>query len=232
VFVAVAVYGRAHFDRRVMPDRSAGRRRSFWGCRLPRPRRTVKDVRQRVDAPVLQGVASGRRSGGRDDLVGDVSVARARGAEVARALRIAMTASLAIGIALALLGFVAALRDFENRSRANSSVSELDRRYGDWLLFPTIIRDRGVVEYARATMPETARYRILIGSAWTPVLRTRWTRSIEEDFLRFYLLPRRQTHDLSTPWVICLACNTTVLGRDVDVLRRGSNGMLFLRGSR
>jgi hypothetical protein len=115
------------------------------------------------------------------------------------------------------------------RAQDNASLSTLDREYGTWKNFPRIIRDRAVVETALTTIPEDAAYRVLIGSRWDPALRTRWTSSLERDFIRFYLMPRRLTDSAQSQWVLCLACSPRVLGRDVRVLARGRDGMLLLR---
>lgn len=152
-------------------------------------------------------------------------------AEVGRVVRVAVTASVVLVVAFGLEGFASALRDLDDRAAANSSIGELGRIYGDVLPHPPVIRDKRVVEHARSTVPERATYRIVIGSGWNASRRVRWTRSIEEDFLRFHLLPRRQTFSSSTPWVFCLGCDTAAQGRNVRVLARGSDGMLFLRVS-
>jgi len=144
-------------------------------------------------------------------------------------VRLAVTALVIAITAYAIAGFVLALQDLDQRADSNSSISDLDRQYGTWRYFPKIIRDRKVVENARRSMPENATYRVLIGSGWKPAMRSQWSTSLERDFLRFYLLPRRQTDSPMANWAFCLACDLTVFPSRVNVLSRGRDGMLFLR---
>lgn len=143
-------------------------------------------------------------------------------------LRLATILVIALISLYAETALLLALTSIEQRADDNASLSELDRRYGTWRNFPRIIRDRSVVEKALATIPERAEYRVLIGPRWEPALQTRWTSSLERDFIRFHLMPRRLTSE-GSPWVICLACSRNALGRDVKVLARGRDGMLLLR---
>ena len=143
--------------------------------------------------------------------------------------RLAVTVVLLSITAYAIAGLALALRDLDQRADNNSSISDLDRQYGTWRYFPRIIRDRQVVEYARANMPENATYRVIIGPGWKPAMRSQWSTSLERDFLRFYLLPRRQSDSSIANWAFCLACDLTVFPSHVNVLYRGRDGMLFLR---
>jgi hypothetical protein len=155
--------------------------------------------------------------------------------DVARLIRLRSPVRIAtVGVVLivavyATAGLALAIRALDDRSARDSSISQLDRQYGTWKDFPRIIRDRSVVERARRIMPEKASYRVAIGRRWTPALTTRWTSSLERDFLSYYLLPHRLTHSRETQWVFCLACERATLGTHVEILARGADGMQFLR---
>ena len=146
--------------------------------------------------------------------------------------RLAAAAWIAGAVALGLWALWPALRDFDYRADANASMDYYDRLHGAWYSMPAILEDHGVVEQARRTMPEGAAYGVVIGAGWEPFPRTRWTRSIEEDFLRFYLLPHRQAEPSSAQWIFCLGCDPSTLGGRVEILARGSDGMAFLKVSR
>lgn len=137
---------------------------------------------------------------------------------------------LIVGVAtlFGVVGFASALHTLDYRADQNAELSHLKRLYGYRKGFPIVIRDESVVEDALEALPEKATYRVLIGSGWKPSVRSRWTRSIEEDFLRYYLFPRRQVYSDTTPWAFCLGCNLARLGR-VQVISHGSDGMSFVR---
>ena len=135
-------------------------------------------------------------------------------------------AATVIGVA----GLVDLLRVYDTRADHNSSLSYLDRAYGDVEatnaeLWPP----RRVVEEALATMPENARYRVLFGPTWRSTWETRWTDEFTEGFLRFFLLPRVVSESEAAPWVFCFACDTSELPGRFHVLVRSEDGLLFGR---
>lgn len=139
-------------------------------------------------------------------------------------------AVVVIASAYALLGMVAALEALNDSVVANAATTQTDREWGVWRFAPRVIRDPDVVDVAMRAMPERATYAVLIGSEWRPAVRTRWSSSLERDFLRFHLLPRRLSSSPGARWVFCLACD---LGdTHGTVIARGSDGMTFLRVDR
>jgi hypothetical protein len=94
----------------------------------------------------------------------------------------------------------------------NAARGYLDRTFADDGL---VIEDRRVIEDARLWMPENATYRIVVGRRM-PSVRFG---DVAPDFLRYFLLPRRESTD--SRYVICLDCEPSDLGGDVEVLSRG-----------
>lgn len=152
-----------------------------------------------------------------------------RGWGRARLVRLGVAYCIALATLLGANGFVVTIRAFERMAHRNASLSDLDRVYGDWSGRPLTIRDRRVVEDALVLLPVHARYRVVVGRNWRPLRRTRWTNSLERDFLKYYLLPRRVSRSRSVPWVFCLACDRTKLGSDVRVLSEGFDGFLLVK---
>ena len=98
------------------------------------------------------------------------------------------------------------------RADLNASRTYLDRTYAD---DGQVIEDRRVVEDARLWMPEDATYRLVIGER-EPSVRFG---EVAPDFLRYFLLPRRESVDAR--YVFCIDCDASELGDDVEVLSRG-----------
>jgi hypothetical protein len=132
---------------------------------------------------------------------------------------------VALGVSVAMLAF--AVYGFASLAFALHAV--------DKGVYPTesdidaIFRDRRVLDTASRLMPRNANYRVLIGPSWQPARHTRWSRSLEADFLRYYLLPRRQTSSRDASWAFCLGCDLSAVHARVQVLTRGSDGSLFVR---
>jgi hypothetical protein len=105
------------------------------------------------------------------------------------------------------------------RADVNASRSYLDRTYADDGL---VVESRRVVEDARLLMPEDATYRILIGASEAGVR----FRDVAPDFLRYFLLPRRESDDAT--YVFCLDCDVAALGEDFEVLSE-EGGIVFGR---
>lgn len=146
-----------------------------------------------------------------------------------RPVRLGIAYCVALATLLGAHGLLVTIQDFGYMARKYASLSHLDRVYGDWSGRALVIRDRTVIEDALVLIPENARYRVVIGSDWRPLRRTKWTDSLERDFLAYYMLPRRLTKARSAPWVFCLACDRTELGADIRVLSRGFDGLLLVK---
>lgn len=112
---------------------------------------------------------------------------------------------------------------FDWRADRNASLPYLDREYGDrgWAL------DRRVVEDARLWMPDDAEYGIVLGPRWDNL-----DGQVAADFLKYFLLPRREVSPGSASWVFCYGCDVTGLGERFRPLSRGRDGIVFGRVER
>lgn len=128
---------------------------------------------------------------------------------------------MAVGLAALRLDEVLGLFDF--RADQNASLGYLDRLYADG----GVAGSQRVVEDALALMPADATYRVVVGPHMTDVAP--FTRLIAEDFLEYFLFPRRQAESGPTPWVFCYGCEVSTLGPSFRVLSDGGNGVLFGR---
>jgi hypothetical protein len=106
---------------------------------------------------------------------------------------------------------------FDYRADRNAGLTYLDREYGDRGWAP----NRRVIDDARLWMPEDATYRIILGPRWDNLDGT-----VAADFLRYFLLPRRDTDSSSAQWVFCYACDRSELD-GFEVLSKGRAGISF-----
>ncbi len=148
-------------------------------------------------------------------------------------LRLAVVLTVAAATLIGVTGLVDLFRVYDIRADHNSSLSYLDRAYGDVeAVEPDLWPPRKVVEEALATMPENARYRVFFGPTWRSTWETKWTDELTEGFLRFFLLPRVESESEEAPWVFCFACDTSELDGRFHVLSRSEDGLLFGRVER
>lgn len=147
----------------------------------------------------------------------------------ARLVRLGVAYCVVLATLMGMSGFAVTIGAFERMAHKNATLSDLDRVYGDWSGRPLTIRDRSVVEDALVALPENARYRVVVGRSWRPPRRTKWTDSLERDFLKYRLLPRRLSRSRSVPWVFCLACDRTKLGSDVRAVSEGFDGFSLVK---
>ncbi len=114
-----------------------------------------------------------------------------------------------------------ALAVFDFRADTNDAATFNERTYPDIEWLPG---GAGVMEDARLWMPENAMYRVIrgqgISASRVGSLRT---------FLFVLLMPRRQTHGESVPWVFCQGCTPATLGPEYEVLSDSGHGFLFAR---
>jgi hypothetical protein len=108
---------------------------------------------------------------------------------------------------------------FDYRADRNAGLRYLDREYGDRGWAP----DRRVIEDARLWMPKDATYRVVLGPTWDNLDGT-----VAADFLRYFLLPRRDVDSTSAPWVFCYACDRSELD-GFEELSVGRDGIMFGR---
>ena len=143
-------------------------------------------------------------------------------------IRLGVIAALSAASIVAFIGLVFALEFYADKAKEFSSLTYGERQFGEWSAAPAAIRDHRVVERAIATMPRNARFRVVIGRDWIPGWHSNVSESVETDFLRFYLLPRRLTESSDATWVFCLACDQRALGPRIRVVAEGTDGMRFV----
>jgi hypothetical protein len=129
--------------------------------------------------------------------------------------------ALAALLAVARLDEALGLYDF--RADTNASLGYLERAFAD----DGIVVSRAVVQDAAAWIPPGGSYRVVLGRRIPG--EHRFTRLIVEDFLRYYLFPRRQTASRAAPWVLCFGCDTASLGPRFQVLSDNGNRVVFGR---
>jgi hypothetical protein len=139
------------------------------------------------------------------------------------AIRIGVVVCVAVAVVLAALRLDEVQGLFDFRADQNASLGYLDRLYADG----GVAGSQRVVEDALAWMPPDATYRVLVGPHMTGVAP--FTRLVAEDFLEYFLLPRRRAESEPTPWVFCYGCDVSALGPSFHVLSDGGNGVLFGR---
>lgn len=140
----------------------------------------------------------------------------------AGAIRAGVVVCVVAVAAAGLLRFDETLGLFDFRADHNASLTYLDREYGDRGWAP----DRRVIEDARLWMPDDARYAIALGPRWDNLDGT-----VAADFLKYFLLPRREVDAGSgeAEWAFCYACDRSELAGRLEVLSRGSDGIVFGR---
>lgn len=73
-------------------------------------------------------------------------------------------------------------------------------------------------------MPRDAAYGIVLGPRWDNL-----DGQVAADFLKYFLLPRREVDADSARWVFCYGCDVSELGDGFEVLSRGRDRILFGR---
>jgi hypothetical protein len=140
----------------------------------------------------------------------------------AHAIRVGVVACVVAVAAAALLRMDETMGLFDFRADRNASLAYLEREYGDRGWAP----DRRVVEDARLRMPEDATYAIVLGARRDDLIGV-----VAADFLRYFLLPRREVDAGSgdAEWAFCYACDPTQLQGRFDQLSTGRDGFSFGR---
>jgi hypothetical protein len=129
---------------------------------------------------------------------------------------------------LGLVGFVDAVGDFGARADRLARLSAEDRAYG-FVQSPELWPPRDIVDDVRTAIPESGEFRVEFGPDWR-VGQMRWTNALTAGFLRFHLLPRRQSP--TAEWVLCFACDESKLGGEFSVLSESPDGLRFGRIAR
>jgi hypothetical protein len=116
-----------------------------------------------------------------------------------------------------------ALGLYDFRADENASLGYLERSFAD----DGVAVSREVVQDAVAWIPEDGGYRVVLGPRISG--EHRFTRLVLEDFLRYYLFPRRQTESPAATWVLCYGCDVASLGGRFEVLSDNGDGILLGR---
>ena len=143
-------------------------------------------------------------------------------------VRLAAIGVVAVAAIAGVLALSFALGFYDEKADHFASLDSLDRQYGEWRGVPVVIRDHEVVEKAREAMPSDATYRVVTGPDWVPSYTSSASNTVEADFLRFYLMPRRQTEDLGARWIFCLGCDPGATGSAARVVAGQPGGMQFV----
>jgi hypothetical protein len=113
---------------------------------------------------------------------------------------------------------------FDWRADQNAAQGYLEREYADG----GAVMHREVIEAARRVIPRDGTYRVVIGPNLTN--EGRFTRLIVADFLKTFLLPRRQVPEAD--WVICYGCDRDRLGGPLEVVADAGDGVVLGRVGR
>ena len=144
-------------------------------------------------------------------------------------IRLGVIGVVTVAATWGVLSLSYALDFYDDKADHFASLEPRARQYGEWSGVPVVIREPDVVEDARAAMSPDATYRVLTGPKWVPSYVSDASDTVEADFLRFYLLPRRQTDDQSARWIFCLGCDLPALGSSARVVAGRSGGMQFVQ---
>ncbi len=146
----------------------------------------------------------------------------------AHVVRVGIVATVVLTSVVALSALVVGMRDLDATSQQNAALGPLDRIYGNLGGAPNAIRDPRAIERALEIMPPTAQYALVFGPRWVPVRTPRWTTSLERDFLKYHLLPRREAARVSDAgWIFCFACPAGAFP-DARPRVRSSDGIVLL----
>ena len=140
-----------------------------------------------------------------------------------------MVACVIAATLASMLKGVTSLEYLDSIAKDYASLSGLEREYGYRPRVSGIIGNPEVVERARSAMPLDARYAVIVGDRWRPVRETVWSSHLEADFLRFYLLPRREVPAPEASWVFCFACDTERLRGRFETVTSVPSGLRVLR---
>ncbi len=151
------------------------------------------------------------------------------GHAAARAIRVGTVATVALTACLALLALLDGVRGLDATARRHAALDPLERVYGSLDPgSPNAIRDPAAIERAAAAIPPTAPYAVVVGPRWEPLRTPKWTTSLERDFLRYHLLPRREVERVTDArWIFCLGCDRAAFP-DTRVRVRSTDGIVLL----
>ncbi|HZC28748.1 MAG TPA: hypothetical protein VE269_03330 [Gaiellaceae bacterium] len=129
----------------------------------------------------------------------------------------ALLLMIATGL-VALIYWVKGVLDLGDRATANSRLSYADREIAGG---NSIILDQDAAYRARALVPPSARYRVVVGS--NLINGTELTRRFSGDWFRYFLMPIRP--GAQARWVVCYGCEPATLGHGYAASWRDDNGI-------
>jgi hypothetical protein len=146
-------------------------------------------------------------------------------------VRLVVALSVIAAVLIGVVGLANSLIFFDKRADGYSDLGYLDLVYGQGYRVlgnepRSLFTDRQVVEVASVLMSRNSEYRVVVGPAWRPGWTTPWSSTLEADFLRYYLVPRRQMP--AAPWVFCFACDQRAI-KGFEILVAGRAGLSFGR---
>ena len=111
---------------------------------------------------------------------------------------------VAASIAVGSVYYVKGIRRLDAAATRNSALSFSDREIAGG---SSVVVDQSAAYQARALIPRTGRYRVLVGRVRG---ETKLTRAYAPGWFEYFLLPRRP--DPTGRWVVCYGCDTKPLG--------------------
>jgi hypothetical protein len=144
---------------------------------------------------------------------------RFRRGRVSRAITVVC---VALVFAVVAVRYPKALSQLSDTASSNSSLSFEDREIAGG---NSIIVDQRAAYEARALIPVTDSYRVVVG----PNLRhkTELTEGFVTSWLTYFLMPRRPAEDAR--WVICYGCDLGTVGPSSEVRWQDDDGISIRR---
>lgn len=115
--------------------------------------------------------------------------------------RLVVAFCLAVTLVALAIRYPQSLADANRSARENASLDYLDLQLGAG---SSVLPDQSIALEARGWIPPDGTYQVAVGErqeGWTELT----TQGIVASFMRYFLLPRRQSD--GAPWIVCLACD-------------------------
>jgi hypothetical protein len=116
-----------------------------------------------------------------------------------------------------------AFADANSAARANAELDWIDRQLGGG---NSVLPAQAIAVEARGRIPDDGTFTLAVGPP-QPGWRSLSTADTLENFMRYYLLPRR-TSD-GAPWILCFACDRSAYPGAQVVWEDDDNALAILR---